>query len=67
LENKKKRLKRKKRDQNKNRKNVFYIYERNRLQFASLSCIFYGVSLADESCRRRWPPPTPLALTTLLD
>jgi len=32
----------------------------------SLSYIFYGVSLAGISCRRRWPPPTSLALTTLL-
>jgi len=31
----------------------------------SLSYIFYGVSLAGVSCRRRWPAPTTLALTTL--
>jgi len=31
-----------------------------------MSYIFYGVSLAGVSCRRRWPPPTTLALTTLL-
>jgi len=31
------------------------------------SYIFYaGVSLAGVSCRRRWPPPTTPALTTLL-
>jgi len=34
----------------------------------SLSYILYGVSLADVSCRPRWPAPTrpTLALTTLL-
>jgi len=32
----------------------------------SLSYIFYGVSLAGENCRRRWPVPTTLALTMLL-
>jgi len=29
-------------------------------------CIFYGVSLAGIGCRRRWPPPTTLAMTTLM-
>ena len=28
--------------------------------------IYAGVSLAGVSCRRHWPPPTTLALTTLL-
>jgi len=32
-----------------------------------LSCTFYaGGSIAGVSCRRRWPPPTTLALTTLV-
>ena len=29
----------------------------------TLSYIFYGVSIAGVSCRRRWPLPTTLALT----
>jgi len=36
------------------------------LPMAPLSYIFYGVNSAGVSCRRRWPPPTTLALTTLL-
>ena len=34
--------------------------------YCPLSYIFYGVSLAGVRCRRRWPPPTTLALATLL-
>jgi len=35
-------------------------------RYRSLRYIFYGVSLASVSCRRRWPPPTTLALTMIL-
>ena len=38
----------------------------NTIYIAPLSYIFYGVSLAGVSCRRRRPLPTTPALTTLL-